>query len=86
MVVLGLQPGTTYTYAIVAYDDVEKGSLSNNPSSQSAPTGIIRSASGRVTDASGNGIGEVMISDNVGHHVASLANGNYTLSGLAPGT
>lgn len=44
------------------------------------------SISGIVTDASGNPISGVTISDSAGHTAATDSSGNYTLSGLAAGT
>ena len=44
------------------------------------------SVSGRVTDATGNPIPSVTISDGAGHTATTDSNGDYTLSGLAAGT
>ena len=41
---------------------------------------------GRMTDGAGNGISDVVISDNAGHNANSSSSGYYTLVGLVGGT
>ena len=44
------------------------------------------SISGQVTNADGNPISDVTLSDNAGHTATTDSNGNYTISGLSAGT
>jgi hypothetical protein len=44
------------------------------------------SISGRITDANGNGISGITVSDNAEHNASTDTSGNYTLTGLSAGS
>lgn len=76
-----LTPGKTYEWWVLNRNDYAWG----NESVHWTFTVELPRISGRIVDASGNGIAGVEISDGADHNAMSDGNGNYTLTGLSEG-